>query len=296
MTQPETRKIPALFRAFDNGAWLAAFGERAREIREASGLTQLEFGALLGKAHREAIARFERGESKRLPVNLISGLLILAKASGASVEWIFAGTGPKLASESKIQQLDLIAKLLDMVKNEGDVTAMGSAVLEKIMQVTDAQERRELGRDEPGLKVVDAEEVPAKNSGNYVPLIGRLAAGRGIDTIEAESYPVGIASRYLRYAGAPKGAFAVQVKGDSMSPDYMQGDIVIVDPRSYGKSGEVCAIIEKTLCGDRVARIKRLVLDGEVATLESVNASHKPVNVKAANIKAYRIWKHLRSS
>jgi repressor LexA len=77
---------------------------------------------------------------------------------------------------------------------------------------------------------------------NAVPVINKVAAGYPTDFTDL-SYPRGIADDYV---GCPdvhdKDAFAARVHGDSMSPKYRPGDIVIFSPAATPKSGDDCFI------------------------------------------------------
>ena len=77
---------------------------------------------------------------------------------------------------------------------------------------------------------------------NAVPVINRVAAGYPSDFTDL-NYPKGIADDYV---GCPdvhdKDAFAARVHGDSMSPKYREGDIVIFSPAAGTKSGDDCFV------------------------------------------------------
>lgn len=77
---------------------------------------------------------------------------------------------------------------------------------------------------------------------NTVPIINRVSAGYPKDFTDL-SYPRGVADDYV---GCPdlhdKDAFAARVHGDSMSPKYRQGDIVIFSPVSAPRSGDDCFV------------------------------------------------------
>ncbi len=143
-----------------------------------------------------------------------------------------------------------------------------------------------------GFDIVDVEQLPPDWPSQYLPIIGRLAAGQGLDTTEAESYPAGLAYQYLRYAGAPHNAFALIIEGQSMTPRFSHGDVVIVDP-NHTVSGGICAVLTDDGTGQRSARLKRLVSDGAVAHLESLNPAYAKVTVPSERVQAYSIWRHL---
>lgn len=73
---------------------------------------------------------------------------------------------------------------------------------------------------------------------NVVPVINRVSAGYPRDFTDL-SYPKGAADTYLSCPDvSDPDAFAARVHGDSMTPKYRQGDIVIFSPRAAVKNGD----------------------------------------------------------
>lgn len=79
-------------------------------------------------------------------------------------------------------------------------------------------------------------------STNAVPVINRVSAGYPKDFTDM-SYPKGVADDYV---GCPdlndNDAFAARVHGDSMTPKYREGDIVIFSPAANMRSGDDCFV------------------------------------------------------
>jgi phage repressor protein C with HTH and peptisase S24 domain len=77
---------------------------------------------------------------------------------------------------------------------------------------------------------------------NAVPVINKVSAGYPSDFTDL-SYPPRVADDYV---GCPdvqdKDAFAARVHGDSMTPKYRPGDIVIFSPAAAPRSGDDCFI------------------------------------------------------
>lgn len=77
---------------------------------------------------------------------------------------------------------------------------------------------------------------------NTVPIINRVSAGYPKDFTDL-AYPKGVADEYV---GCPdvhdNDAFAARVHGDSMSPKYREGDIVIFSPVAGTRSGDDCFV------------------------------------------------------
>jgi SOS-response transcriptional repressor LexA len=79
-------------------------------------------------------------------------------------------------------------------------------------------------------------------STNTVPVINKVSAGYPKDFTDM-SYPPRVADDYI---GCPdvrdSDAFAARVHGDSMSPKYGQGDIVVFSPGATPKNGDDCFV------------------------------------------------------
>ena len=86
------------------------------------------------------------------------------------------------------------------------------------------------------------------------PIIGEVAAGYGSEAIEEETgdYEY-IPFEWLR-GHNPDNFFVLRVKGDSMYPDFQEGDCVLVHRQSSVDSGAVAVML----------------YDGEIATLKKV--------------------------
>ena len=80
-----------------------------------------------------------------------------------------------------------------------------------------------------------------------VPLINRVAAGKAGEFGDL-SYPAGVADAYVAAPDLPEtptGAlFAVRVVGDSMLPEYHEGEILVVGPAREGelRDGDDCVV------------------------------------------------------
>lgn len=146
---------------------------------------------------------------------------------------------------------------------------------------------------EPGYQLIDCEQMATiEDRRHAVPLINRIAAGDGVDTVQAEEMPPGVADAYLIYTGAPASAFAVRVVGDSMEPEYRDGDVVVVDGAAPVRSG-VCCVIYQREGGERLARLKQLEIRGAKAYLRSTNPDHRTLTVPSRHVEAFRVIDHL---
>lgn len=104
-----------------------------------------------------------------------------------------------------------------------------------------------------------------------IPVLGSVPAGIPLEAIEDiidwEEIPQSLASGGKEY-------FALQVEGDSMYPDYLPGDIVIVQKTPVCSSGDDCVVY----VNGYDATLKQVKLDEKHGTLTIVpkNPSYPP--------------------
>jgi len=79
-------------------------------------------------------------------------------------------------------------------------------------------------------------------SSNAVPVINKVSAGYPKDFTDL-SYPKGVADEFVSCPDVQdKDAFAARIHGDSMTPKYREGDIVIFSPSLSPKDGDDCFV------------------------------------------------------
>jgi len=254
-------------------------------------MTQVDL-ARLCRCAPNTIGRIERGQLQ--PSGDLSTRL--AGALDVSLDELQRATVESATPATSIPNLRNVLHFLVDRMSEDEVADFGPVVDEWVSRARTPRRRAAppspLAAVPSSFDIVDVEQLPHRWVGSYLPIIGRLAAGQGFDTTEAEEYPAGLAYRYLRLAGAPANAFALTVQGHSMAPEYQHGDMVIVDPGRVVDSG-ICVAVTDDGAGHRVARLKRLLIDGEDARLESLNSDYPAVTVPARTLQAFGVWRHL---
>ena len=79
-------------------------------------------------------------------------------------------------------------------------------------------------------------------------------------------------------------AFALKVKGNSMSPRIEDGDVVIVSPQQEARSGDVC--VARVNGEDTLKKVK---FEGNYIHLIPLNPEYDPVTVKKRDVNF--VWK-----
>lgn len=117
-----------------------------------------------------------------------------------------------------------------------------------------------------------------KPTGTRIPVLGRIPAGIPIEAIEDildwEEIP-------KEWVTGDKQYFALKVRGDSMSPEYLDGDIIILRKASDCDSGKDCAVMVN---GDD-ATFKRIRKKGQTLILQPLNHSYDPFIYTAEEVK-----------
>ena len=112
----------------------------------------------------------------------------------------------------------------------------------------------------------------------YLPLIGRVAAGKPILAEENIDEYTPVTPSLLKKGTAD---FALKVKGDSMIGDHiLDGDIIIVKSQKTAENGDIVV----ALIGDE-AVVKKLYRTKDTIELRSSNPSYLPIRIKTAGNK-----------
>jgi SOS-response transcriptional repressor LexA len=115
------------------------------------------------------------------------------------------------------------------------------AALSRLLDGAPRTDQGELDVDSALREMVD-DAGPAVGPGRVVPIINKVAAGYPQEFTDLD-YPVSIADEYVRCPGvSDPQAFAARIVGDSMQPDYTEGDIVVFSPNTRADSGDDCFV------------------------------------------------------
>lgn len=121
----------------------------------------------------------------------------------------------------------------------------------------------------PAFLMGEAAEMPPASNGVMIPLLGRVAAGVPISAVENIIGQEEI-SRKLAATGE---FFALKIKGVSMSPYIMDGDVVVVKHQNDAETGDVVIAIVNG--GDGCCKKLKKTTSG--ITLVSLNPAYDPM-------------------
>ena len=134
---------------------------------------------------------------------------------------------------------------------------------------------------------VSVEETPGDATCD-VPLLGRVAAGAPIDTVEdAETITI---PRFMLGRTRPSQVYALRVAGDSMIDEHIcDGDIALIENRTEARDGEiVVAFID-----DSRATLKRIYRTGSTVELRPANSQLAPMRLHASQVTVQGIFRGL---
>jgi len=142
-----------------------------------------------------------------------------------------------------------------MLENEGNVNAPGLKVTGSATSTPP---------EPPNVGPAYAPPHPLK----HVPVISWVRAG-GWETV-SDPFQPGSADEWIdTTATDSQYAFALRVVGDSMEPEFKEGEIIVVDPELQPESGDF--VVAKN--GDD-ATFKQLVRDGRQVFLKPLNSRY----------------------
>jgi SOS-response transcriptional repressor LexA len=107
-----------------------------------------------------------------------------------------------------------------------------------------------------------------------VPIISWVTAGKWHEVVDP--YQPGVAEEWVESDVAGANVFALRVKGDSMEPEFVEGDIIIVNPHIAPKPGDF-VIVKNEENGE--ATFKQLKKYGDTLILHPLNPKYPDIEI-----------------
>jgi repressor LexA len=118
----------------------------------------------------------------------------------------------------------------------------------------------------------------AVNTGLVLPIVGRIAAGLPIESMQQNDGNTISLADFVR----SKEVFVLEVRGESMQDEHiMDGDYVLVEKTKVGRNGDLVVALVN---GDETT-LKRFYKEGESVRLQPSNATMRPIVVPAAAVQ-----------
>lgn len=281
---------------------MQTLGELVRGLRRERGMTLSELAAAVGstKSYLSMIEnhRANSTPSAQLLVLLESALGVTDGRLRRAGDWQRAPTAVRdqvhqLADDAARGQ-DLAryiqsaakarragGKNLDGLYRSGQLRRM----IERTLEPESAQDRCAV--------TTDSEKDTMRM--HRVPLVNKVAAGYPTGFTDLD-YPARVADDYLSCPGlGDPDAFAAAVIGESMMPDYREGDIVVFSPAAEVADGSDCFV---RLEPDHETTFKRVYFDddGALVRLQPLNPKFPPaVHPRERVAGLYRaVWRYAK--
>lgn len=268
----------------------ALLGERLRQARQGAGLTLQHLadhtGCTKGYLSQIENGRRDSAPSGALLEKLETALDLPAGALTALADWLATPEPVKRQVErmrhSQTQTKAAATRLRTMVGTGALDEAFRSGELHTLVrQLSDASDDSSAppAKDRPSamLRAITGIErlrvLPSQ-----VPVINKVAAGYPTEFTDL-GYPATIADEYVSVPGmTDPDAFAARVCGESMHPDYREGDLVVFSPLAPTTPGSDCFV---RLERDDETTFKRIFFEedpsgGELIRLQPLNPKFAP--------------------
>lgn len=122
---------------------------------------------------------------------------------------------------------------------------------------------------------IDILPEPSRSATPEIPLLGRIAAGRPVESSEMRE------TLSLSDLVDNKPVFALQVRGESMRDDHiMSGDYVLIEKTAAARQGEIVV----ALVDGFETTLKRYYLEGDMVRLQPANQEMEPIYAPASNV------------
>lgn len=231
-------------------------GENIKQYRLQNGWTQQELGAKIGIS-KNAIGNYEKGF--RSPKK--DTMFDLANAFNISIDDLFPPV-QKNALESTISLPDAPDLLTQQITDK----VVQLTIQNKKIVLRTSEELLESQKSEEETKMNEvSEDIIQLYSYDYYDHPASAGTGQYLNDVRVEriELPVDVDAD-----------FVIPIKGDSMEPDYHDGDLVFIQT-SVDLNDGVIGVFNYN--GD--AYIKQLVIDKEQAYLHSLNPAYKDMPI-----------------
>lgn len=248
------------------------FGAVVRERRLQLGMTLSQLAQRAGCA-KSYLSQIETGVRERPPgVELIEKIEnALGLDAGQLVELAHWDRAPEEVRAKVATSRQAARRLKELLAKAGS----GRDALDRAFG--SGELRRLVDRLDPspvGARGVEVVALPQE-----VPVINKVTAGYPTEFTDL-GYPARVADEYLKVPDIDDAdAFGARVVGDSMEPEYREGDVVVFSPQAPVASGSDCFV---RLEPDHESTFKRIYFEraedgGELIRLQPLNSRYPPV-------------------
>jgi repressor LexA len=184
--------------------------------------------------------------------------------------------------EKRFEILKYLARRAEDVGAPPSIREIGRAVGLRSAQTV----HHHLGRLEAGgyiRRLSDRSRTPVLTGKGWealgeIPLLGRIAAGRGLEAVAINDEAYSLAAELLSSRSGRR-RYLLRVVGQSMTGARIEdGDLLIVEENEDPPDGEIVVAL---LGGGEEVTVKKLHREGEMVRLRAMNGDHQDIVVPA---------------
>lgn len=241
--------------------------DRLKTILKESNLKQKEFAFSIGVSEGY-MSQLLSGKRDAISESLA---LLIQELYGYSADWVMSGKGDKFKKNERTFIKEVAKKKVESL-TEDEAKAV-IAFLNSIDEV------RKIFGNENELAVAEEPDTYILNGNNEehtVPVLGRVSAGMPILAIQ--EYDKTVTTR-IKCEGA------LEIAGDSMNPDYKEGDIILIRKQPELCNGELGIIMRFEGAEIAEATFKKFYQQGDQVILKSINKDYPDQIYSAKDIR-----------
>lgn len=207
-----------------------ALSDRIKEARLKSGLTQEQLASMIGTA-KSTVTGYEKGN--RIPPAATVGLI--ADATNVDVNFLYQDEVKEHKENNvSLEELSMIKKYRLISTHSPDGAVVVDTVLDREYAIAEKlREQKEQLEKVQKMDMEVAEEIVPTRLWAYYGKIA--AAGTSVEFSDmiagTKEYPINEMNQNADYV--------IGVNGDSMEPEYYDGDIVFVEKTTHVSNGDV---------------------------------------------------------
>ncbi len=261
-------------------------GQIVRERREALGLTLQTVADEVGvtKGYLSMIENHRvNNPPARQHLEAIEQVLAITNSELIrAAEWENTPSAVRARFEKIAQQAKKGVELAHWLRQSTASRKGGAKNLDKLFRSGELSKRINSTLRGASRRAADVDvRVPVRYQ---VPLINKVATGYPRDFTDLD-YPMRVADEYVAYPNVhdPQ-AFAARIVGDSMAPDYHEGDTVIFSPAARVVSGCDCFV---RMNPHHVTTFKRIFFENGDIRLQPLNPRFGSETVKRERMAGF---------
>lgn len=247
--------------------------ERLNYIFKETKMKQREFAESIGIS-QNYLSQLLSGKRSAISESLA---LLIQERYGYSAQWIMTGEGEKFKRMERTFLKEVAKKkIMDLTEDEAKAVLAFLSSIDEVKKIfgSDKTITNEYNDDQYNEKV--AEE--STEFSFPVPLLGRVAGGMPILAIQENG-------KYVNTS--VKCDCALEIVGDSMEPDYKNGEIILIHRQPELLNGELGIIM--IMEGAEIAEVtfKRFYQDNDRIILKSINPKYPDQILKKVDVMIY---------